>query len=71
MRAEYFSTRERAVNLPDFIPSCSSGDRDFFELEGLDFWRGDGARNLTRGAQRGIQRDQSRGRTADQRVFEE
>src|SRR5271157_485842 len=24
MRAEYFSTSDRAVNLPDFIPSCSS-----------------------------------------------
>src|SRR6202050_2068844 len=24
MRAEYFSTRERAGNLPDFIPSCKS-----------------------------------------------
>src|SRR5215469_8190924 len=23
-RAEYFSTRERAVNFPDFMPSCSS-----------------------------------------------
>ena len=25
MRAVYFSTRDFAVNLPDFIPSCSSG----------------------------------------------
>src|SRR5579864_5544027 len=24
MRAEYFSTNERAVNLPDFMPSCNS-----------------------------------------------
>src|SRR5271157_3605343 len=42
MRAVYFSTSDRAVNLPDFIPSCSSAIVISSSLKGLTSGFGSG-----------------------------
>ena len=61
MRAEYFSTSDRAVNLPDFIPSCSSEIVISSSSNGLTSRRRRAVQQMrrhdrARGAQRRIER---------------
>src|ERR1022692_4092443 len=85
MRARYFSASDRAVNLPDFIPFCSSGIVISSSSNGLTSAgcgtgggaggagggaRGGRAGEVARGSPGGVNRRQGGGGSAQQRSLE-